>query len=196
MGGVQIENNVLWLQSDIGAFLYGTANSRILSNTILRRTYQTTTTGGRITVGNREATAPCRQWLVRDTIAAGICVDKYSMPEGEISYCCFYGPRPQYIDAAKPGKACFTVDSKNPPILRDEKNFDVRLHPRSPCRGKASDGGDIGARITPHMWDMLQLARKIRDNSWKITPELLKRDVEEQKALKRRKQGRRIKGTR
>ena len=32
----------------------------------------------------------------------------------------------------------------------------------SPCRGKTSDGGDIGCRYTPEMLEMLKVARKLR----------------------------------
>ena len=56
------------------------------------------------------------------------------------------------------GGTCF---SKNPQF-RDPKSFDYRLKRTSPCRGKASDGGDIGCRYTPEMLEMLKLAFELR----------------------------------
>ena len=40
--------------------------------------------------------------------------------------------------------------------------FNYRLGPKSPCRGKASDGGDLGVRYTPEMLEMLKLAFALR----------------------------------
>ncbi len=34
--------------------------------------------------------------------------------------------------------------------------------PVGSCRGKASDGGDLGVRYTPEMLDMLKLAFELR----------------------------------
>jgi hypothetical protein len=34
--------------------------------------------------------------------------------------------------------------------------------PTSPCRKKASDGGDIGCRFTPEMLEMLEKALELR----------------------------------
>ncbi|MBL7223430.1 MAG: hypothetical protein ISS72_06240, partial [Candidatus Brocadiae bacterium] len=61
-------------------------------------------------------------------------------------------------DFAKPGKGGFNRD----PQFRDPANLDYRLKPTSPCRGKASDGGDIGVRYTPEMLEMLKLAHELR----------------------------------
>ena len=55
-------------------------------------------------------------------------------------------------------KRCFSAD----PQFRDPKNFDYRLKPSSPCRKRASDGGDIGCRFTPEMLEMLKLAHELR----------------------------------
>jgi len=65
---------------------------------------------------------------------------------------------PAFLDLAKPGKRCLTAD----PQLRDPDNFDYRLKPTSPCRGKASDGGDIGCRYTPEMIEVLEKALELR----------------------------------
>ena len=63
-----------------------------------------------------------------------------------------------YIDRAKPGKGCFSAD----PQFREPANFDYRLKPTSPCRKKASDGGDIGCRYTPEMLEVLEKALELR----------------------------------
>ncbi|MBL7223945.1 MAG: hypothetical protein ISS72_08830, partial [Candidatus Brocadiae bacterium] len=39
---------------------------------------------------------------------------------------------------------------------------DYRLKPTSPCRKRASDGGDIGCQFTPEMLEMLKLAHELR----------------------------------
>ncbi len=63
-----------------------------------------------------------------------------------------------YAGMAKPGKNCISVD----PQFVNPKGFDYRLGPKSPCRGKASDGGDLGVRYTPEMLEMLKLAFALR----------------------------------
>ena len=40
--------------------------------------------------------------------------------------------------------------------------FGRALVPTSPCRGKASDGGDIGCRYTPEMLEVLEKALELR----------------------------------
>ena len=42
--------------------------------------------------------------------------------------------------------------------FRNPKALDYRLPPNSPCRGKASDKGDIGVRYTPDMLEMSKAA--------------------------------------
>jgi hypothetical protein len=39
---------------------------------------------------------------------------------------------------------------------------DPPLQPTSPCRKKASDGGDIGCRFTPEMLEVLEKALELR----------------------------------
>jgi len=62
------------------------------------------------------------------------------------------------IDFAKPGKNCFSAEPQfvNPELL------DHRLMPTSPCRGKASDGADLGVRYTPEMVEILKVALALR----------------------------------
>ena len=74
-----------------------------------------------------------------------------------IDHCCLFGT-PPLGDKAKLGKRSFAAD----PQFRDPANLDCRLRPTSPCRGKASDGGDIGCRYTPEMMEMLQKAVELR----------------------------------
>jgi len=76
------------------------------------------------------------------------------------------GHRLEHCDAfpARPnpsvilGRGCFSAG----PQFRDPKNLDYRLKPTSPCRKRASDGGDLGCRFTPEMLEMLKLALKLR----------------------------------
>ena len=63
-----------------------------------------------------------------------------------------------YRGFAKPGSGCFSAD----PQFRDPENFDYRLKPTSPCRKKASDGGDIGCRFTAEMLEVLEKAIELR----------------------------------
>jgi len=47
-------------------------------------------------------------------------------------------------------------------LIRDGKNLDFRLMPKSPCRGRASDGGDLGCRYTPEMLELCKTAVELR----------------------------------
>jgi len=64
----------------------------------------------------------------------------------------------KWIDAAKPGRNCFSA----PAQYVDPKNRDYRLKPTSPCRGRASDGGDLGVRYTPEMVEILHVALQLK----------------------------------
>ncbi|NQT16470.1 MAG: SUMF1/EgtB/PvdO family nonheme iron enzyme, partial [Planctomycetes bacterium] len=55
-------------------------------------------------------------------------------------------------------KDCFNAD----PQFRDSANLDFRLAPTSPCKGRASDGGDLGVLYTPEMNAMWQIALELR----------------------------------
>jgi serine/threonine protein kinase len=78
-------------------------------------------------------------------------------PGMQIEHCDVHDKTP-FIDQAKPGKGCFAAD----PQFVNPQAFDYRLKPTSPCRGKASDGGDVGCRYTPEMLEMLKLALDLR----------------------------------
>jgi len=95
--------------------------------------------------------------LLRDCIAEHVSSDRR---ETTIEHCDLYGT-PPYGDFAKPGKACFQLD----PGFLDPARFDYRLRANSPCRGKASDGGDIGCRPTPAMIEILRKTLQLRDRS-------------------------------
>jgi hypothetical protein len=56
------------------------------------------------------------------------------------------------------GEGCLSAD----PQFMDAKNFDYRLGPKSPCRKKASDGGDLGCHYTPEMIEVLREALILR----------------------------------
>ena len=85
----------------------------------------------------------------------GRVTSKY--PNAQIKHCDLIG-KPPVGGAAKLAKGCFSRD----PQFRDPENLDYRLKPTSPCRKKASDGGDIGCRFTPEMLEMLRVARELR----------------------------------
>jgi len=74
-----------------------------------------------------------------------------------IEFCCLFGPKP-LGELAQAGKRCL----KAAPQFVDAKIGDYRLKPTSPCRKRASDGGDIGCRFTPEMLEMLKLAHELR----------------------------------
>lgn len=73
-----------------------------------------------------------------------------------IEYCDVFGKG--YLLLAKAGKGCFSKD----PGFRNPKEFDYRLKVDSPCRKKASDGGDVGMRQTPEMEGILKKALELR----------------------------------
>lgn len=79
-------------------------------------------------------------------------------PGTRIEYCCLYGKPPVEIKHAKAGQGCFSAD----PMFSNPAQLDCRLLKGSPCRGKASDGGDLGVRYTPEMIEMLKLAFRLR----------------------------------
>ena len=74
-----------------------------------------------------------------------------------VDHCNVFGKEP-FADRAKPGKRCFGGD----PQFRDPKKLDYRLKKTSPCRGRASDGGDVGVRYTPEMIEILKKALELR----------------------------------
>ena len=64
-----------------------------------------------------------------------------------------------FLGSAKPGDGCISAD----PQFRDPKSFDYRLKPASPCKGKASDGGDMGCRYTQEMIEVIKRALELRE---------------------------------
>jgi hypothetical protein len=77
--------------------------------------------------------------------------------ETRIENCNVFDKEP-FWDLAKPGKGCIRAD----PQFRDPEHFDYRLKPTSPCRKKASDGGDLGCRYTPEMLKLFEKALELR----------------------------------
>jgi serine/threonine protein kinase len=74
-----------------------------------------------------------------------------------IEFCNVHGD-PPFIDRARDGEGCFP----SPPMFAALKNADYRLLPNSPGIGKASDGGDVGARYTPVMVELIKRAFELR----------------------------------
>jgi hypothetical protein len=91
---------------------------------------------------------------IRDSILHQVQADK---PDISLDYCNVFG-KPGYRDFAKPGPHCIGEN----PLFLEMESFDFRLKSTSPCRGKASDGGDMGCRYTRHMSEMLKLAYELR----------------------------------
>lgn len=77
--------------------------------------------------------------------------------ETKVEHCDVYGT-PAYAEFAQPGKGCFS----SAPGFQDPDKFDYRLRPTSPCRKKASDGGDLGCRYTREMLEIVQKALDLR----------------------------------
>ncbi len=73
-----------------------------------------------------------------------------------IEYCNVFGKGCLLL--AKAGKGSFSKD----PGFRNPKEFDYHLKLDSPCRKKASNGGDLGFRQTPAMLEILKKALELR----------------------------------
>jgi serine/threonine protein kinase/tetratricopeptide (TPR) repeat protein len=74
-------------------------------------------------------------------------------PDHEIQNCAFIASR---VPAGSENSFAAIPQFPNPNML------DYSLAPTSPCKGKASDGGDLGVRYTPEMIEMCQIALKLR----------------------------------
>jgi hypothetical protein len=77
-------------------------------------------------------------------------------PGTSIDFCDVISGR--YTDQAKAGTGCISVE----PQFTDAKNLDFTLSKKSPCRGKASDGGDLGVTYTPEMIEVIKMAFLLR----------------------------------
>ena len=108
----------------------------------------------------RSCTIPATVGVTHSSLVTDCIVGQYNgrgNRGNRMTYCNLFGKNP-IGDAAKPGEGCFR---KNP-MFRDPRNLDFRLSDKSPGRGKASDGGDIGVRFTPEMLEMLKRIRELR----------------------------------
>jgi hypothetical protein len=101
-----------------------------------------------------QASLPKERVALRDCIVAQVSASGQDCP---VENCDVFG-KPPFVEKAKRGKGCFSAD----PQFRDPANFDYRLKPTSPCRRKATDGGDIGCRYTPEMLEVLEKALELR----------------------------------
>jgi len=153
INGATAASNCVWLHYSIR--LYGSTRQKSsFTNCVLHRVYASTACAFRTCTITGRLDLNRGPNVVRDSIVRQVDADE---PDLELDYCCVFG-RPGYSDFARPGPHCFT---KNPQFL-DMEEFDFRLRSVSPCRGKASDGGDIGCRLTPQMREMLKLAYALR----------------------------------
>jgi serine/threonine protein kinase len=74
-----------------------------------------------------------------------------------IDHCDVYGMAPP------PGsRDCFSAD----PQFRNPHDLDYQLGPSSPCLKKASDGGDLGCRLTAEMRELCKQALELRRKGW------------------------------
>jgi predicted Ser/Thr protein kinase len=91
---------------------------------------------------------------LHDSIVESIALQH---PVPQVLNCCF-GSSAALKSLAGRSRGCIAAK----PQFRNPEVFDYRLKPTSPCRGRASDGGDIGCRFTPEMLEMLKLAHELR----------------------------------
>ena len=133
------------------ASIFGTAKSR-LENVLTLPLRSNVTEFQQCTIaGILELHNPAS--VVRNSIFQSVIS---GMPGNSIDFChCISG---KYVDQAKPGTNCSTGD----PMFADPKNVNFQLLPNSPCRKKASDGGDLGVRYTPEMLEIMRVAFELR----------------------------------
>jgi hypothetical protein len=91
---------------------------------------------------------------VKDSIVRTIRAVKSGV---SIDYCDVFGDNP-YQQMAVAGKGCF---SKRPEFA-DDKAFDFRLLPGSPCRRTAAENGNMGFTATPDLQVLLQATAELR----------------------------------
>jgi hypothetical protein len=94
--------------------------------------------------------------VLLDSIAPSI---KASNPGHRIDSCDIFG-KPPYLERASEGQNCLYDD----PRFRNARELDFCLLSNSPCKDKASDGGDIGCQPTQEMQKMCQAAAKLVGN--------------------------------
>ena len=145
--------NCIWLDYYLRADGYS-RNKSTFTNCVLHRVlaytpceFRRSTVTGRLDFRRAPST-------LLDSIVNKVNADEAGLT---LDYCDVFG-KPGYSEFATPGLHCF---SKNPQFI-DAANFDFRLKSTSPCRGKASDNGDVGARYTRQMVAMLKLAHDLR----------------------------------
>ena len=97
--------------------------------------------------------------VVVDCIASQIKADKTV----QVMHCNLFGS-PPFLRFDQRPKTDVPVTTKcilGSPGFSDPKKLDFRLKGKT-CRGKASDGGDIGVRFTPEMLEMLDRVRRLQ----------------------------------
>jgi hypothetical protein len=88
-----------------------------------------------------------------DSIVGQLVLEKAN---SQVESCDLY-LKPPFAGAARLGKRCITLD----PQFVDPARLDYRLKPTSPCRKRASDGGDIGCRFEGEMKEVLEKAMEL-----------------------------------
>ena len=173
--GKDLKLNTCFIAAQIGGYhkpdAVSVRNSFLLrkvltkGNTDLRNVF----VGGKVHV-NR--TGKLKSWakLKSCTLADGIRCEKKELTildsivshieavqkGARIEHCNVFGKG--FMLLAKGGKGCLSKD----PQFRDPKEFDYSLKLGSPCRKKASNGGDMGFRQTPAMLEILKKAMELR----------------------------------
>jgi hypothetical protein len=93
----------------------------------------------------------------RESVVLNSIVGHVAGPAAQIEHCNVFA-KPPFQGGAKPGRGCFSGN----PRFRAPRDLDYRLAKGSPCRGRASDGGDVGCRYTPEMIQMINRALELR----------------------------------
>jgi len=102
----------------------------------------------------RKAVIYHKSAVLRDCILGTLAV-RENKPGHRMEYCAVFDKADPIVTR---DDHCLVTD----PQFLDPKNLDYRLADTSPCKGKASDGGDLGCRYTPEMIEMCRIALELR----------------------------------
>jgi hypothetical protein len=94
---------------------------------------------------------------VFDSLITSTHVFDAAIPDLTMANCSIFGPVPH-----RGSRPLGTGYSQIAPRFVDPSSLDCRLQPDSQCKGKASDGGDLGCRYTPEVLDLARHACELR----------------------------------